>query len=316
MGSNIGTDIGYGFTKTCTEKGTKIFPTAITQMVPVATFSEVKVVTVDDEKFLVGEDALREGRGLINTRTTAFVKSDAWIAVLGHALSVNFTPEETAGGTIILGIPPGQYNKQYANEIVDTIKHSVINCDGKIYPLHKNTIRVVPQGVGIYFSCASLIAGIYDKDVAVIDMGHHTLDMLFLSKGKYSENTVRSLPLGISVLMDAITKEFYNKYRISINQQEAGKLLRDGKITILDEPYTIEGMENIVVPYVAQVASTVEEYFENLPNKPEMGIVGGGGILMLKGYMKLKYKLYIANNPEYANAHGYLCYANKISVGG
>ncbi len=85
---NIGVDIGYGFTKTYNSKGPKVFPTSLTKAVPVATFSDLRAIVVNGEKFLVGEDAIREGKGLIDTRTTTFVKSNAWLAALGYALTL------------------------------------------------------------------------------------------------------------------------------------------------------------------------------------------------------------------------------------
>lgn len=41
MDNCIGIDIGYGFTKTFNSEGAKIFPTAVTRVIPVSTFSEI-----------------------------------------------------------------------------------------------------------------------------------------------------------------------------------------------------------------------------------------------------------------------------------
>jgi hypothetical protein len=103
----IGIDIGYGFTKTCrSEKDRQIFPTAVAMMTKEGAFEEVIPVVVNGRRYLVGKDAEREG-GWYDTRRSSFVASDAWLAVLGHCLSLNNFPN----GDVVLGIPPGMYGR-------------------------------------------------------------------------------------------------------------------------------------------------------------------------------------------------------------
>ena len=85
----LGIDIGYGFTKTFNSGGGKMFPTAVTTMIPRSTFREIETITANGEKFLVAENALLEGKWVLDTRNTGFVGSNGWLAVLGHSLSIN-----------------------------------------------------------------------------------------------------------------------------------------------------------------------------------------------------------------------------------
>jgi hypothetical protein len=311
--NNIGIDIGYGFTKTYKSDGARIFPTAVTQVVPLVTFSDLKPVTVNNEKFLVGDSALREGKGLIDTRTTTFVRSNAWLAVLGHALSLNsYNPELNKAGVIVLGIPPGEYSKTASEEISRSIRESAILYDNQRYTFISTNIKVIPQGAGIFFSYIMDNHDDFRKNVAVIDIGHYTIDMLFFSGGKYIEGTTRSSQIGISLILDDVCRAFYRKYRLSIQHKEAYRLVTQGTITILEEPYTIDDISDIVLPYASQIISIIDGFFENLPNKPEMGIIGGGGVTSLRGFVKLKYKLHIVNDPIMANAMGYWYYARGI----
>lgn len=311
--SNIGLDIGYGFTKTYNSDGARIFPTTVTKVVPLATFSDLKPVIVNNEKFLVGDNALREGKGLIDTRTTTFIRSNAWLAVLGYALSLNsHDPEPDKNGAIVLGIPPGEYSKKASEEISKAIRESVISYDNQRYTFTESHIKVIPQGAGIFFSYIMDNHDDFRKNVAVIDIGHYTIDMLFFSGGKYIEGATRSSQIGISLILDDICRAFYRKYRLSIQHKEAYRLVTQGSITILEEPYTIADTSDIVLPYASQIISIINGFFENLHNRPEIGIVGGGGVTSLRGFVKLKYKLHIVNDPIMANAMGYWYYARGI----
>ncbi len=313
MDNKIGIDIGYGFTKTYNADGGRIFPTAVTKVVPLVTFSDLKPAFVNNEKFLVGENALREGKGLIDTRTTTFLRSNAWLAVLGYAFSQNsYDLEPDNDVVIVLGIPPGEYSRTASEEISRSIKESVILYDNRRYVFAGSTIHVIPQGAGIFFSYMKDNQDDFRNNVAVIDIGHYTVDMLFFSGGKYIEGATRSSQIGISLILDNICRAFYRKYRLTIRHKDAYKLVTQGKIIILGEPYCIDDMSDIVSPYASQISSLIHGFFENLPNRPEIGIIGGGGVTSLRGFVKLKYKLQIVNDPVMANAIGYWHYARGI----
>jgi actin-like ATPase involved in cell morphogenesis len=309
MGKNVGIDVGYGYTKTYDGKTARLFPTAVSKKTPKEALNEVERVSVDGDIFVVGEDAIDSGFGLISTTTSSFAASDGWIAVLGYAIAMNLSPDELDGSTVVIGLPPGQFSKEYAAEIVETVKRSVIQYKGRMYPMNRTDIRVIPQGAGIFFLFGSSNHDAYDKNIAVVDMGHHTLDMVLFAKGKYVQQTAKTATLGISQLLDNIGKEFYNKYRIPIQQNEAERLLREGSLTICNETYHISDMRETVVSYGMQVSSLIDSYIGNLSRKPDECIVGGGGVMALKDVLKLKYKLTVVPDPEFANAHGYWYYA-------
>lgn len=62
-----------------------MFPTAVTTMIPRSTFREMETITVNGEKFLVAENALLEGKWVLDTTNTGFVRSNAWLASWGIA---------------------------------------------------------------------------------------------------------------------------------------------------------------------------------------------------------------------------------------
>lgn len=311
MAKCLGVDIGYGFTKTYNGGKTKIYATAVTAVVPNPSFSDLSPVIVNGEKFLVGEEAEREAAGLLETRSSGFVLSNAWLAVLGRALSSNeFNPDEDV---LVLGIPPGHYSKAEAIKIVDVIRKVSIadTLTGSIYEFSNCTIKVIPQGSGIYFSYLNNNPDDSDKNIAVLDIGHHTLDMVYFSKGKYIESATESCPLGISVVLDSIIKGFYKRHGFTIQYSAARKLLANGFIKIQEADYYLDNIQDITSPYAQQLTTIIDKFFEKLPGV-DIGIAGGGGVIVLQGIIKLKRKLRIVNQPEMANAIGYLLYGNKF----
>lgn len=309
MDKCIGVDIGYGYTKTYTSEGKRSFPTAVTYLVPEATFSQIEPVYVNGEAFLAGDDALREGKGLISTRTAGFVMSKPWLAILGYALGVNNYACED--GTIVFGVPPGQFNRTMVWSIIDTVKKASVSYKGYNYSFTKMNIKVIPQGAGIFFAYMAGHSDDFERNIAVVDIGHYTIDMIFFSGGKYVEGATRSSHLGVSLILDEISRLFQRQHGLTIDINTAHRLLANGTVTILDQIYTVNNLREVVKSYARQVSSEINTYFHSLSVRPEIGLAGGGGINVLKGLVGLDYKLRIVDPPEFANAIGYWHYGKE-----
>jgi len=322
MAAILGIDIGYGFTKSYYSQNglgsedscySDVFPTAVSKFIPKMTFSDSQsIVRVNDEQFLVGETAVREGIGLINTRQSDFVGSDAYCAILSFALTRTVSNPDI----LILGLPPGQYSQQYADMIIDKIKSSRISLSNGMSIIVPEIIRFIPQGSGIFFSHLRHDgSGAFNQRVAVLDVGFYTLDTLFLIKGRYIENSAQSHQLGVCRLYDQVRKEFQNKFRIPLkNHKTIDQILNTGKVTIMGKPYEFDA-KHILEPYNSEVSSNVANYIENLPDEVDILIGGGGGVKFLDSN-SFRYKFSITNNPQFANARGYFEYGKHVMARG
>ena len=299
----IGIDIGYGFTKTCRAADKRLFPTAVTAMTKESTFTDLSPVVVNGQRFLVAEDAEREGN-TFETRNADFVASNAWLAVLSHSLWINnFTK-----GEIVLGLPPGLYSKKYSAKIIDAIRASDMMIRGEPYRVSGN-VRIIPQGAGIFFSHIQDHRDDLGKNVAVIDIGHHTVDMVFFIQGKYVESATETHKIGLSRVLDGIANSFLREYDLSIGFEAALALLQGREIVHLGTPYKIDVREEIDA-YVKLVRSVISRYLEKLPLQPDLGIIGGGGAVIkdLGG----RHNLLVVNEPAMANAMGYWYYGVNV----
>ncbi len=306
----LGVDIGYGFTKTFNSGGGKMFPTAVTTMIPRSTFTEIVPIVANGERFLVAENAILEGKWVLETRNKGFVRSNGWLAVLGHSLSINdYNLDDMPEGLLVLGIPPGLYTKEAAREMVEFIKESTILYRSKEYSFKNGRIKVIPQGAGIFFHYTSHFPEDFLKEVAIVDIGHYTMDMVYFSGGNYIEGTTASKSMGLSFLWDEIQKEFFGIHNMSISQEQAQKLFEKGRITILQKEYTLDSLNEKVASYCDKISSLINGFFENFERKPEIGLAAGGGVLVLEGKVKLKHKLKLVDDAVYSNSIGYYQYA-------
>jgi len=319
MSNVLGIDIGYGFTKTYqTATGKGIFPTLI--VAPTGGgqgFGEqLQEIRVNGKVFYVGRDAETNLGWCIDTRTSSFVGSDAWLAVIGKVLSVNnIQPGDLHNGLkLVFGLPPGLFNRKAVSQLTDTIRKTPIQCDEQTYDLSRTDLKMIPQGAGIYYT---YLMGNPEKEyemkktIAVVDIGHYTVDtVLFLPGGKYNDNVEGSVPLGISVLLDRVRAKFSQQHGRFINNDKALQLLMVDKIVIFQEEYTLEALDQLVESYSLQLNSHIEKFFDGEGGmSADLGLAAGGGILLAAKYLKAqKKKILVMASPDMANALGYWHY--------
>lgn len=314
----LGVDIGYGYTKSFySNKGIAdqdictfdLFPTAITNYIPQQTFSEkTMVITIDDERYLVGEAVLHEKQGIINTRTDDFVGSNGYCAVLTTAL-LRTVPDPDI---LILGLPPGLFNTKKISSLIEKIQAVQISTSDATRFVMPENFKFVPQGSGIYFSHIRNTHGAdVAKKIAVIDIGYYTLDTQYYVKGRYIENFARSYPNGVYSIYEQIRREFQltNQTFISSNEY-MDRLIASGKIEIAGRIYELD-TSHIIKSYHNQILSCINQYMKDA-GEVDVLLVGGGGVKhILSVAPELKYKLTVISHPQYANARGYFEYGKN-----
>jgi hypothetical protein len=305
----IGIDIGYGFTKTRSAEGGNRFPTAVSLMATEATFSELAPVRVNGKRYLVGEEAEREG-GSLETRTSEFVASDAWLAILGHALNAH----KFESGAIVLGVPPGVYSREYTERIIESIKASEISAGNTGHYSLNGNIRIIPQGAGIFFRYIKYRPDDLKKNIAVIDIGHHTVDMTLFSHGRYVETATESKEIGVAEVLDNIIKRFYREHRDTIGYKEAVDILTAGSVTYMGRQWSVDAGDE-VARYSGQINSVINRYLKKLSVKPDIGIVAGGGAEVIQRFIRSDHKLLMVTEPAMANAVGYWYYGMEVDRG-
>lgn len=307
----IGIDIGYGFTKVHSDYKNDSFPTAVSAVSRDREFSYMTPINVNGNDFIVGEDAETYGR-VMDTRTSSFVASDPWMAVLTYALNSH----SFRNGTIVLGLPPGMYSQQYGQAIRQAMKNAAVHINGMEMQYRINgNVKIIPQGAGIYFSHIKDNPEDAYKNVAVVDCGHETLDFALFSKNKYIESVTGSEQLGISVAIDEIRSEFYKRYHFQIKPMAARTALIKGndEINHLNKSYPFD-IKKCLAGYAMQVSAAIDRFIESLPVTPDVAIVGGGPAEIIKKHIATVHNITAVADPMMANAVGYWYYGTRTSV--
>jgi hypothetical protein len=301
----LGLDIGHGDTKVFDGMKVLSFPTAVSMAIDDGGFSAKTCVCVDNEKFYAGDDVMGE-LPWFDTRTSDFVGSPPWIAVLGKAIKdCGFN---TFRNALVLGMPAAQYSKDSSGQLISAMKQKYITVgNGSRIDLSNMHISIVPQGFGIFLKyCSDTKFNYKESRIAVADIGYHTIDLIAIYKGVYVNDNAKSYPLGVSVLLDAIAKEFCCKYRYFINRKRAMDFIANRRVEWLGQTYELDNIESLIKKYVGGVATVINNYMEG--QELDIGLAGGGGVYILRNLLKLKKKLALVDGPESANAVGYWHY--------
>jgi len=301
----LGLDIGYGDTKAFDGVRVISFPTAVSMAVDDGGFSPKICVSVDNEKFYAGDDVKGESQWF-DTRTSDFAGSSPWAALLGKVIKdCGFNTYRNA---LVMGMPAAQYSKETSEKLVGQLKQKNITVEnGYRIDLSNAHISIVPQGFGMFLKYVSDAKINYrELRIAVADIGYHTIDLIAIYKGVYLNDHAQSYPLGVSVLLDAITKKFCSKYRFFINRKRAMDFIANRRVEWLGQIYELDNIESVIRKYVADVATVINNYMEG--QELDIGLAGGGGVYILGDLLKLKKKLAVVDGPESANAVGYWQY--------
>ena len=270
----IGFDLGFGWTKVCTDEGTCFkFPTWLAYHSGGA-ISEMETVIVDGKEYVVGEDAKYERQKIAITSIDELLN---YFPVFRKYVLSKLNVDDAE---IITGLPPVHKDKASM--------------------LQKQGVQVIPQGVGIWLDVKDKVQ---TNEMLILDLGFNTVDyILVVNNSKKKGNTLEKM--GVERMVEL----FRNKLDISILKQFPLQRLMD----VFEKGFaTIEG-ERIDLTPIKQKA--VDEYNEvlftrlkdevgNLIEEVETIIVAGGGAYYLRNLRKAG--IFIPEAPEFAQARGY-----------
>lgn len=128
--------------------------------------------------------------------------------------------------------------------------------------------------------------------------------MVLFSAGKYVESAKETQEIGVSLILDSILKVFYREHGFSIGFRDALDILRSGQMTHLGITYTLDINEE-VNRYARRFESVMDRYLEKLPIRPDVGIMGGGGAVVIRDLVSFGHRLLMVDEPAMANAVGY-----------
>jgi len=314
MSNSISIDVGYGDTK-INYKGKNVkFPTSISFYVDNGiTYGDQKVYEFEGEKYIVGSEGL-SGESFSTTDYNFLYKYAPLI--IYHIL--NKFDEVDKDRPVELKTGLALVDWQNRDEFKERLSHFVV--DGQEINLN---VKIVPQGVGIYLNFAkygTLPEDIGDEDlknlnVAIIDIGYGTINVLNMKNGKFIPSNSKSYPgHGVSSLIKPFRDYLENKFKDPFSEQEANEILYkgyfryNGKKQKDIEEYIKDAKRKFIIKIFGSVLVESKKVF----SLADLVILSGGGSNFFEG-VKLKDNMILDNSTiidgkprrEFSNVNGY-----------
>lgn len=329
-------DLGYGFTKF--SKGqysdrsdgsleVAAFPSyaapAVDYSIGAGVMSDLSVVniSVDGERFTVGEDVRRAADGVGRQMLeSTFFRSSQYLALARGAMAFMNVPDHGEIDSLVMGLPLNVYRDKSIIEHVEAkLKGSHLVPDigkdrGHERSIHVKNIHVIPQVVGSLVAMsrdAGLMTKIREQQNLTIDVGYGTL--LWLVADGFAPVPARSNGNmgGVSSLLQKVIRAIDPSAVSSINiLDRLDRALLDNKPTIL-----INGEDVVISKYRSLLASAARENLTELTRSightadiDNVFLTGGGAHLyreeIAAAFPKRKINL-AAEGSRFTNVRGF-----------
>jgi len=325
----ISVDVGYGFTKAMNEEGkTAIFPSLVARN-PKASFGfnnikedyEISLFEEDSEKaFFVGNSAMTAGAV---RQWEEEASKNRNLHVLIATSIAQLTPAKVELVDIVVGLPMVFYQDQRKDlEKALESKKLVYQLEGsKKQSVTINSVFVFPQGAGAYYSTIYDIQGkvrnidFTTKPIAIIDIGYRTTDYLFMTKSikgiiPRQDMSGSIVDVGMNVAHKEIQGVLKNRVRKEVPIVEIEKALFWSGGQFINKGITIDlkTMQKQSYEELAQkiVAELKQKWGDDINRLAAIVVAGGGGDALYPYIVKELPAVIKAENPEFANAYGYL----------
>ncbi len=315
----IGIDVGYGYTKVVTDVNGMILPLLSPSIVGVyedgivvdgLKTSERDGVTVNGQRFLIGESARRHASRLLDGRHEGWIDSIAYRALLMHALSTAAC--NAVNLTVVTGLPVNFYR---------TGKDKLINLVREIVEKYclNLTVKVIPQPLGSFFNLLFDEAGrVADGDLAsgkvgVLDVGFYTTDLITVSELELVERQIDSFENGVSTALTSIAKDIEAAYGLRPDIHKTEEAVKQGYIKAFGVQKDIgQAVEQRFGELARDIEGKAKTIWKNAADIDKV-LLTGGGAKQLKGHLNLYRHAVVINDAQFANARGYYKFGRRLS---
>lgn len=302
----VGIDIGFGDVKAVGENGAKLkFPTAVSYsqdgVCELGELTRERECHYAGRKYLVGAEALSTA---FSTRSFDFLKRYAPLLAYEAVSRIR-----SSVSRISVGLPLAYYDKESKASLISSLRKIDVNRD----TLELN-VDVFPQGIGALLDYRLDSNGEEKKGTAidglVIDIGFNTVDIVAFENGSAVKADSGMMErAGISRIAQSLANSLQKETTINLTEQEAKEALLRKKISVYGfEKDLSELARHVVEDYVDWLLSAISSRWEDRIQRAQALILAGGGAYYIKPYIPAKYRdvLFVPDDPEFANARGFL----------
>lgn len=340
-------DVGYGQVKAVisakpaiddTEPQQICFPRVIAaqQGKKWSSLRTAPVYSMDDEKFIIGDDARAFRQYLLSDQAKDYIgKPTYWLAIgkafhdMGVFNGSGFaTNNKVTVKKAVLGIAPGHHT----DEIEAIMKEKMLGgFDFQIndvpFSIKAEEVFLLPQGAGPYFGFLLDEQGkthnngnikLSEHLYGIIDIGHETIDyVVFENKQYVTPKESPSEPNGIRYILEGLLEFVKNEFGYVDDRPE---MLKD---VLCGKPFVWRGKEHDLSPVVEElvknhvktnIVPNVTQRWQTFIGQMYKIFVCGGGASLIKKHVpdflsEYKDQLVFCDRPELANVIGFHRYA-------
>ena len=327
----LSVDIGFGFTKAVSETGKEVkFPSVVgrkygsTLSGVLGGVQEDYQITLsyedepkENESYYVGDAAMTAGGSRTWEENAA--KNRNLIVLVSTAVAVLMDQDEPID--LAVGLPMSYFNNQRKSirEALQTLD-VICTLNGKKKRIHIRSVFVFPQSAGVYYSALHNLDGsvkdanLFNRPVAVIDVGYRTVDLLYMTRAKTGlvprEDLSGSEDLGMNEAHKVVQLDTSTliKGTADLNEVEKAILWFQGELQYRGQTFNLTHLkEKAYRNHAERIKAWVKQKWGDDMNNLAAVIIGGGGGEALFTHFDGEFPgLLKVEKPEFANARGYL----------
>ena len=279
-------------------------------------------VTFSGGSYLVGHNVARYARPLERFDSAKYTDS-LEVRALTYALLAQLVDGGSTDLALIVALPVDVVMSPNFKETVKGIEgwllgEHIFTYDGGESRLMVHAIKCLAQPVGAFFAWGLAETGewtrseddLLNANVAVLDSGFNTLDLLLVKQGRIEKRFTGGDTLGVRVAAEEIARVVKKQYGFDLSMAEADATIRQ----YLDKksvPIIIAGEKHDLKPIVQQalnaLATRTIDFVEETWRGAQLSYVllAGGGALVLDAPLRRQIKhAELLPDPVTANAAG------------
>lgn len=258
----IGVDVGYTYTKSCTNEGIDIFRSTIRE----GSFDINKSIIIEyqGKEYTIGE----KGSYSVDLNKT---KDETFLLCLYTAIAkaMKYQAENI---DLVTGLPVAYYSKQ-KQFLRDSLEGREIytKLNGRQRVFRINRCLIFPQSAGLF----TLYPELFERDILIIDIGGMTVDVSYFEGLKLVKYA--TYPMGMLKLYGEIIQKINSEHATNLELLDAEKVIQG--IVIEEQKINVE---NIVKKHTEDILRPIKLEF---PYKATKKHFIGGGATMLQKYL-------------------------------
>jgi hypothetical protein len=311
----IGLDNGYGQVKVvCADtREEKLFPSVVTRVDRALLGKEDTYFSYSDAtgRYLVGDDALLHGQPTLPSVDSSYIERPEYrvqaLYAIESVLAGHLKKGQQLPVDLVTGLPVEFFKAHRAS-----LEKIVMSWENP--RIRVNSVTVVPQPMGALMDLSGDWDGMIefdfrgDKRVALVDVGHGTIDAIEIVDGKVSGN-FQGRSVGVSRMYDELFSTLSQlKPDAGIERSEIPRIAREGQFIYFGEEIGIGKQLRDAKRRMAEVvASVVQEAWPSAAKLYRIVVTGGGAEALKDELPKVinPKQLLMPEKPAMSNARGF-----------